>query len=64
MKNAPVMDFWVSTSIFLSGQTKTSASTHGKLLHEVVTRRNPPVPPEQKIEIRHPAVRHRSLLAG
>jgi len=64
MKNAPVMDFWVSTAIFLSGQTKPAASTHGKLLHEVVTRRDTSVPQDQKYEIRHPALRRRSLLAG
>lgn len=64
MKNAPVMDFWVTTAIFLSGQTKTPASLHGKLLHEVVTRRDTSVPQEKRYEVRHPAVKRNPLLAS
>ncbi len=64
MKNAPVMDFWVTTAIFLSGQTKTPASTHGKLLHEVVTRRDTPAPQEKRYEIRHPAMKRSRLFAS
>jgi hypothetical protein len=64
MKNAPVMDFWVSTSIFLSGQSKTASGVHGKLLHEVITRRNTLVPQEEKYEIRYPAVKRRSEFAN
>ncbi|WAC18217.1 hypothetical protein OVA24_13315 [Luteolibacter sp. SL250] len=64
MKNAPVMDFWVTTAIFLSGQTKTPASTHGKMLHEVVTRRDTSIPQEKGYEVRHPALKRSPLFAS
>ena len=37
--NTPVMDFWVSTSIFLSAQGKEDQFGHGHLLSETVTER-------------------------
>ncbi|RYD17943.1 MAG: hypothetical protein EOP88_24320 [Verrucomicrobiaceae bacterium] len=64
MKNAPVMDFWVSTSIFLAAQANTPAAPQGRLLHEMVTRRDTSAAPEKKFEVRHPAVKGRSLHAG
>ena len=64
MKNAPVMDFWVSTSIFLSGQSKTPTRAPGKLLHEVITRRDTLVSQEEKYEIHHPAGKRPSVFAS
>ncbi len=57
---APVMDFWVSTSIFLSGHGKEDPFGHGQLLQETVIEResrelqiNPPPKPEARHDPRH-----------
>jgi len=64
MKNAPVMDFWVSTSIFLSSQLKSAVSNEGKLLHDQVSKRDiPSRPVAQNFEIRHPALKRPILIA-